>query len=150
MTLARGRGLMSFRKQVSLAHQVGKVLILGRDAEQNAISGQASTVSLGGTGKTAVQLFPDLSKTALREFSEFVRTQEECTLLAQSRLDSIAMGLVSGGGTCLGIPELIPGRYVKIDGLDSQSNGTYFVTKVRHLFEQNGYHTSFEIKGARA
>ena len=32
----------------------------------------------------------------LREYSEYARTQEECSRLAQNRLNSIAMGLVSG------------------------------------------------------
>ena len=35
--------------------------------------------------------------------------------LAQARLDSIAMGLVSGKGRCVGVPQLIPGRYIKIE-----------------------------------
>lgn len=150
VTLSFGKGLMSFQKRVSLAHQVGKVVILGRDVNQKAIKGEASKVSIGGSGKTAAQLVSGLEKAVLREFSEFARTQKECEQLAQGRLDGIAMGFVSGGGTCIGIPELIPGRYIKIDGVDAKSNGTYFVTKVRHLFELNGYLTTFEIKGAKA
>ena len=150
MTLSFDKGLYSFQKRVSLAHQVGKVVILGRDVNQKAIKGEASSVSIGGSGKTASQLVPDLKNATLREFSEYVRTQQECKQVAQSRLDGIAMRLVSGGGTCVGIPELIPGRYLEIDGLDAKSNGTYFLTKVRHLFEQDGYQTAFEIGGAKA
>ena len=150
MTLSFGKGLMSFQKRVSLAHQVGKVEVRGRDVNQKAIKGEASKVSVGGSGKSAAQLVPGLSNTVLREYSEYARTQKECTQLAQGRLDGIAMGLVSGVGTCLGIPELIPGRYIKIDGMDKTTNGTYFLSKVRHLFEMNGYQTSFEIKGAKA
>ena len=59
------------------------------------------------------------------------------------------MGFVSGSGICVGLPELIPGRYVTIEGADAKSNGTYFITKVRHLFELNGFQTAFEIKGAK-
>ena len=150
ITLSFDKGLFSFQKRVSLAHQVGKVVIKGRDVNQKAIKGEASSVSIGGSGKTASQLVSDLKNATLQEFNEYVRTQDECKNVAQSRLDGIAMGLVSGGGTCIGIPELIPGRYIKIDGLDSKSNGTYFLSKVRHLFELNGYTTAFEIRGARA
>lgn len=150
MTLSFDKGLFSFQKRVSLAHQVGKVVIMGRDVNQKAIKGEASSVSVGGSGKSASQLVPDLKNATLQEFNEYVRTQQECKSVAQSRLDGIAMGLVSGGGTCVGMPELIPGRYLKIDGMDAKSNGTYFISKVRHLFEQNGYQTAFEIRGARA
>ena len=85
----------------------------------------------------------------LRERSEFARTQKECETLAQHRLNSIAMSFVSGEGECIGIPELIPGRYIKIDGGDEQTNGTYFLTKVCHRISINAYTTSFEVKGAK-
>lgn len=149
MTLAFGKGLLSFQKRVSLAHQVGKVEVWGRDVNQKAIKGEANKVSVGGSGKTAVQLVSGLGDTVLREYSEYARTQAECKQLAQGRLDGIAMGFVSGSGICVGLPELIPGRYVTIEGADAKSNGTYFITKVRHLFELNGFQTAFEIKGAK-
>ena len=150
LTLTMGQGLDSFQKRVSLAHQVGKVEIRGRDVNQKAIQGEASSVKAGGAGKSAAELVPALKEAVLREYSEYARTQDECKLLAQNRLDGIAMGLVSGRGRCIGIPELIPGRYLKIEGGDSQANGSYFLTKVRHLFDDNGYITEFEVKGAKA
>ena len=70
--------------------------------------------------------------------------------LAQARLDSLALNFVSGSGTCVGIPELIPGRYISIKGLDGDSEGSYFLSKVRHRFTGEGYYTQFEVKGARA
>ena len=150
LTMTLGQGLDSFQKRVSLAHQVGKVEIMGRDVNQKAIKGEASSVKTGGEGKSAAELVPALKEAVLREYSEYARTQDECKLLAQNRLDGIAMGLVSGSGSCVGIPDLIPGRYLKIDGGDSQANGSYFLTKVRHYFDDNGYITEFEVKGAKA
>ncbi len=52
-------------------------------------------------------------------------------------------------GECIGIPELIPGRYIKIDGADEQTAGTYFITKVCHRFSRGSYVTVFEVKGAK-
>ena len=150
LTLSLGRGLDSFQKRVSLAHQVGKVEVMGRDVNQKPVKGVADSVKAGGSGKSAAELVPGLKQAVLREYSEYARTQDECKLLAQNRLDGIAMGLVSGGGTCVGIPELIPGRYLTIEGGDVQANGNYFLTKVRHIFDDDGYKTEFEIKGAKA
>ena len=149
LTLTAGLGLRRFQKRVSLANQVGQVEILGRDVNQKPVKGAASSVSVGGSGKSAAQLVPAYQKAVLREYSEFVRTQEECRALAQARLNSIAMGLVTGEGQCVGLPELIPGRYLTIDGSDDQVNGTYFLTKVRHLFSNEGFETVFEFKGAK-
>ena len=148
LTLEMGKGLDYFQKRVSLAHQVGKVEIWGRDVNQKAVKGVADSVSVG-SGKSAAQLVGAIRKAVLREYSEFARTQEECEKLAKKRLNGIAMGLVSGRGRCIGIPELIPGRYIKIEDAGSKASGTYYLSKVRHIFTENGYVTEFEVKGAK-
>lgn len=150
LTLTMNKSLRSFTRRVSLAHQIGKVEIFGRDVNQKAIQGSASTVTAGGEGKTAAEWVTGLKDAVLRERNEYVRTQKECEILAQNRLNSIAMGFVSGEGECVGIPELIPGRYLKIDGGDDLTNGTYFITKVFHRFTASEYTTRFEVKGAKA
>ena len=149
LTLTIGRNVKSFSKRVSLAHQVGKVEVMGRDINQKAVTGAATKVTAGGEGKTAAEWVSGLKDAVLRERSEFARTQKECETLAQHRLNSIAMGFVSGEGECIGLPELIPGRYIKIDGGDEHTNGTYFLTKVCHRISIDAYTTSFEVKGAK-
>ena len=150
VTLSMSESLLSFEKKLSMAHQVGKVEIWGKDVNSKFLKGMATSVSIGGDGKTATQLAPKFAKAALREYTEFARTQAECDLMAQGRLNSIAMNLVSGRGSCIGIPEMIAGRYVKIIGADQKLNGTYFLSKVKHIFSPEHYVTEFEIKGARS
>ncbi|MGI6193662.1 MAG: phage late control D family protein [Christensenellales bacterium] len=149
ITLTVGKGLISFNKRISLKGQVGKVVMWGRDVNQKFIQGSASSVNTGGSGKSAAQLVTGLSKAILREYNEYARTEGELARLAQARLNSIAMGLVSGEGTCVGIPELIPGRFIKIEGMEDEANGSYFISKVTHSFTTEGYFTRFEIKGAK-
>lgn len=149
LTLTMGVGLERFCKRVSLAHQVGEVEIYGRDVNQKPIHAAVNTVTVGEGSKSAAQIVSAFKKASLREYSEFARTEEECRKLAQNRLNGIAMGFVSGDGQCVGIPELIPGRYLKIDGSDKSINGLYYLTKVRHVFSEEGYHTAFEFKGAK-
>ena len=148
MTLTHNSNLRSFTKRVSLAHQVGFVEIWGRDVNQKAIKGTAKSVSVG-SGKSAAQVVSSLQEAGLREYSEFVRTEKECQTLAQNRLNGIAMGFVSGEGSCVGIPELIAGRYLKIDSDDPTIRGTYFLKTVRHSFTLDGYTTAFEFRGAK-
>lgn len=149
LTLTMGVGLERFCKRVSLAHQVGEVEIYGRDVNQKPIHAAVDTVTVGEGSKSAAQIVSAFKKASLREYSEFARTEEECRKLAQNRLNGISMGFVSGDGQCVGIPELIPGRYLKIDGSDKSINGLYYLTKVRHVFSEAGYHTAFEFKGAK-
>lgn len=145
-----GTGLIDFQKRLSLQGQVGEVEIWGRDVNQKFIKGTATSVSIGGAGKSAVEIAGKFRQAVLREYSEYVRTEKECMDLAQARLDSLALNFVSGSGTCVGIPELIPGRYIAIKGLDDDTEGSYFLTKVRHCFVGAGYYTEFEVKGAKA
>ena len=105
---------------------------------------------MGGSGKSAAQIASKFKQTALREYNEYVRTEKECVELAQARLDSLALNFVSGEGTCVGIPELIPGRFISVKGLDGDTEGSYFLSRVRHRFTGEGYYTQFEVKGARA
>ena len=150
ISLTVGMGLLGFEKRLSLRGQVGEVEIWGRDANQKFVKGVAKNISIGGSGKTAVDMAPKFKQTALREYNEYVRTEKECMELAQARLDSRALDFVSGRGTCVGIPELIPGRYITVKGLDDETEGTYFVSKVRHRFTKSGYYCGFEVKGAKA
>ena len=150
LDLTVGAGLLDFQKRYSLQGQVGEVEIWGRDKDQKFIKGAATTVSIGGSGKTAVQIAPKFKKTALRAHHEYVRTEKECVEMAQAKLDAIALNFVSGRGACVGLPELIPGRFITIKGLDEDTAGSYFVTKVHHQISRRGYYTQFEVKGAKA
>ncbi len=145
-----GMGLLNFQRRLSLQGQVGEVEIWGRDINQKFIKGVANSISIGGSGKSAVELAPKFKQTAVREYNEYVRTEKECVELAQARLDHLALNFVSGQGTCVGIPELIPGRYISVKGLDDDTEGSYFLSAVRHRFTREGYFTEFEVKGARA
>lgn len=51
-------------------------------------------------------------------------------------------------GTCIGIPEILPGGFVKIKNGDRKLiDGTYSVVEARHTFGSDGYKTSFEAGG---
>ncbi|MBO4913986.1 MAG: phage late control D family protein [Oscillospiraceae bacterium] len=149
LTLKMGKDLYYFKKRVTLARQIGKVEIWGRDVNQKEIKGNATHVKVG-SGKAASDIVSSIKKAALREYSELVRTKEDCTAMAQNRLNGLAMGFVTGDGACIGIPELIPGRYIEITGGDKKTNGRYFLSKVKHIFDNESYRTEFQIKGAKA
>ena len=69
--------------------------------------------------------------------------------VAQAIFNERSMEFVSGRGSCIGLPELVPGRYLKIDGMDKHTNGLYFISRVVHRYSEQGFTTDFELKGAR-
>ena len=151
LELTMGVSLLSFTKKVSLRDQVGKVVVYGIDPKTMLpISGEATDTSASGSGKEAGDLAPGFGATVEKEINFFVQTPEECKELAQARFDQRAFSFVAGTGRCVGIPELIPGRYITLKGFDSASSDQYFISKVTHEFNEDGYYTTFQVKGAKS
>lgn len=151
LTLKLGVSLLSFSKTVSLRDQVGKVVVYGIDPRTlKPISGEAVNTSAAGAGKEAGDLARGFNGIVEKELNYFVQTPQECKELAQALFDQRAYSFVSGKGRCLGIPELIPGRYITLGGFDKSASDKYFISKVTHEYSEEGYYTTFEVKGAKS
>lgn len=140
-----GANLMEFSKTLSVASQVDKVRVysLGH-TNDNPIFGEADSIGVYGEGESATETAYKFTETELVINNSFVKDSKECKRLAQSKLDSLAQSYVSCEGKCIGLPELIPGRYVEIDGLNQRTNGKYFIRQVKHTYDSRvGYFTSF-------
>lgn len=146
-----GVSLLQFSKTVSLRKQIGKVVVYGIDPKTlKPISGEATDTSASGSGKEAGDIARGFNGMVLKEINFFVQTPEECKELAQAIFDQRAYSFVSGKGRCVGLPELIPGRYITLKGFDKSTADKYFISKVTHEFSEDGYYTSFEVKGAKS
>ena len=151
LELNMGVSLLQFSKTVSLRNQVGKVVVYGIDPKTlKPISGEATDSSVSGAGSEAGDIAKGFNGIVQKEINFFVQTPEECKELAQAIFDQRAYSFVSGKGRCVGIPELIPGRYITLKGFDKSAADNYFISKVTHEFSDDGYYTSFEVKGAKS
>ena len=74
-------------------------------------------------------------------------TQDKVTKKAEKKAEVMRTKKQTGSGTCVGIPELVPGRFITLSGLESKLNGNYQVKSVTHSFGGDGFRTSFEIGG---
>lgn len=50
---------------------------------------------------------------------------------------------------CIGIPELIPGRYIKLDGFDKDIDNTYYITQADHNFTPGKYTVSMNLSSSK-
>ena len=151
LELTMGVSLLTFSKTVSLRDQVGKVVVYGIDPKtMKPISGEADDTSVSGDGKEAGDFARGFNSIVEKEINFFVQTPEECKELAQARFDQRAFSFVTGVGRCIGIPELIPGRYITLKGFDKSAAAEYFISKVTHEFNEDGYYTTFTVKGAKS
>ncbi len=151
ITLQLGVSLLDFSRTASLREIVGKVIVYGIDPKtMKPISGEAENISDGGPGSEAGDIASKFNGIVHKETSMFVQTAEECKRLAQARFDQFARSFISGEGHCLGIPEIIPGRFIELKGLDMKSSDKYFIHKVTHEYNADGFYTTFKVKGAKS
>lgn len=72
---------------------------------------------------------------------------DTCKVMAQSlydrRMDAAAGGLVRTAG----LPELVPGRYLKLSKVGGGYDGAYFIRTVRHTIDESGFVTECELGG---
>ena len=50
-------------------------------------------------------------------------------------------------GEMIGVPEIVPGRYLEIKNLDEMADKKYYLTEVRHIISEHKYTTFFEARG---
>lgn len=53
----------------------------------------------------------------------------------------------TGSGTTLGMPEIVPGRFLEVEALDSMLDNKYYITEVTHVLNGESFMTHFQIGG---
>lgn len=149
-TLTMGETLLSFKKRVGLSSaMVGKVVVKSTGDTKNVepVKAECKASSLPGSGKAPSDLVKAIG-AAIAEISlSSATTKEDCENAAKALMQQLTDGFVQADGSCIGVPELTPGRFITLKGLDKRSNGDYFMTSVKHRFSDSGYTCSFHLKG---
>jgi hypothetical protein len=148
VTLTWGQNLTSLYKEDDLNDQAGVVKVRSWDYKtKQALTGQASTLSKVDSGKDGKTVLGSLLGTVEDNYYSEARTLEQANIEANAIQTRMAMKLVSGEATCIGIPQIRAGNYVKLAGLGSKLNKVYYVTAARHNIDESGYITTLTIGG---
>ena len=137
VTLRWGESLFSFSRRAS--YQNLKITVVGFDPENDKAVTAQTTATAGSSQKSvggwneAVLTDPDAQETDKAK----KRAQKE----AQERRRRAREGSLR----CVGLPELVPGRFVAVKGLDSDLDQSYYIREVRHELSSDGFSTSLEI-----
>ena len=147
MTLTMGMDLRSFSRTVNLKSRMVdsvRVVSTGDTATKEMIEGKSSPIE--GSGKAPGDMKLLKGSTLTVNVGE-LRTVEECQKYAKTILRTLTFGYLEADAECIGYPQMTPGRYITLQGLDKRSNGDYFVTSVVHSFSQDGYSNRIHMKG---
>lgn len=110
---------------------------------------QAQTViTATATAKSAEQQSSLMSVTPIHNIIDpEADSQEKADRCAEAYANKLlALGQV-GSGKCVGLPELIPGRFVEIDMLEEMANKKYYIEEVTHKIDKQGFVTEFKTGG---
>lgn len=137
-SLELGRGLKEFT--VESVYTDLQVSVTGYQQQQGAVNASATIKS----EKTS-SLMPSTPVHIIA--SPMADTQNRASVCAQSYADRMLARGQNGSGTCVGLPVLVPGRYVQVVMLEEMVNKKYYIQRVTHRIGAGGFVTEFETGG---
>jgi phage protein D len=146
-----GQSLRSFSPRLSTATMGGLQVIRGYNEElAAAIVGVATGEQvleakdiINRLGPSALELVANLGRRWVH--SQKITSPVDALGLGRALLQQLLNGLYEGTGSCIGLPALRAGSFIKVEGVGRQFSGSYRLRKVRHTIGENGYLTEFDI-----
>ena len=140
--LSPKNGIISAKLSLSGQQLVKKIEVRSIDEESGKqIKGFANVSGKFSQGSSGTMMLG----TSTQVFYEpGVKDSGEAKKRAMARAEAIADQFGELECECVGIPEIIPGRFIAIEELSTQANRKYYVRYVRHEIDEEGYRTSFK------
>lgn len=131
--------IISFQRRASFQDAV--IRIMGQNLKKKEEVQAEVTVKSDDKQKSLV-------KSEITQMGADVEDASEAKKIAEYRAEQEKKRARQGSGSCIGIPEIVPGGHVKIKHGDSKLiDGTYYIIEAKHSFSAEGYRTSFEVGG---
>lgn len=141
ITMQFGRELLALKTDEE--YRDLKVNVFGCDEDkQTAVQGSASVEKASGQA-SLLSPTPELNLT-----DPTVISQKQAGDRAKAIANQIRWKAQTGRGMSIGLPELVPGRFFKVEKLDSDlADKTYYLKTVVHELNEEHYITMFDIEG---
>ena len=143
MTLGVRQGIQTFHIEYSLTSVVGEIEARAMDpGKGEVISANSKFNNTISTGSKAKQLMGSGAKVYL---DASISSSEDAQARVNSLMERMSYRLGSLEAECVGIPDLVPGRFVKLSGLGSPVDNQFYLTSVIHSFSgDHGFTTRIE------
>ena len=142
IALKPGTGIMSLDVGYDMTGLVKEVTVRNIDMLQGKYIGNKmqnkNKISLGNKAKQFVnnQSFVYIDPTT--------DSKEEAGYRASYLLEQIGYRLGSISGEMIGMPEIVPGRFITLQDFGTPVNNNFYLTNVKHTFTGRSYMTTFE------
>ena len=149
LTLKWGEELINFRPALNTAQAITEVVVRSWDRtgkkhiEVKVKSGEETKQEKGKqlASQIAREIYGDVVKVIT---DRPVSSVKEAREVAKSELKKASADFIKASAETIGIPELKPAVFINIEGLGDWFSGKYYIEKVTHRIDNNGYRTNFE------
>lgn len=150
LQLVPGANVQRLAVRVSGAQQVKEVQVRGWDpANKQAVVATASagtrTANLPDTPAKVANRFGDPRYVAV---GLPLRVQAECDAVAKAHAEHRTSASVHAEGVAYGDPKILAGAPVSIGSTGGRFDGKVTVSRARHTWDSEGYHTTFTASGS--
>lgn len=142
MTLTwMGGGMISFSS--NLQYQAKKFLVIGREPD--------SRKEIYVEKKYQSEFVKKLPITSLPPTvyaSPFIDSRQKAEEWIEDAIRKEKAEAIDAALSCIGLPELVPGRFVRCDRLGPPLNRSYHIKRVEHTLDSGGFITRLNLGGA--
>lgn len=139
ISLSPKNGIIEAKLSLSGQQLVKEIEVRSIDEENGKqIKGTASVSGKFSQGSSGSMM---LGSSKQVFYEPGVKDAAEAKKRATARAEAVAEQFGELECECVGIPELVPGRFLTIDELSTQADRKYYVRYVRHEIDEMGYRT---------
>ena len=144
VTLSPDSGLLSFKQSLRGGALFKKARVVGiNPADDKAISGEATISGKFGEGKGSSRMLGESEKVI---FDHNIISAQQAEAMAKVLMQNARASFGTLHCRCVGIPELVPGRSITIDGISPEADKSYYITEIRHTLDERGFFTEVEAR----
>ena len=143
ITLEWGYDILSFSCERNYVYENIRVQMIDSNKQAHPLEKE---VILEGKYQKRILPSPAEKNVSIESEGDTARA----ALQAKKALDEEKQKAVRCSGSCIGIPQIVPGRSLTVKKLDAWLDGTYEILSVEHMIGPDGYTTQFELGGKEA
>lgn len=147
VTLKSDEHLLKFDGDKNSANQVSKVIVSSynhKDREDISVEVDTAT-QLNTSDDSGASVVDEMdSENCIEEIYCAAETEADAKRIGELFLNGLSSSFMTGSGSAIGFPDIIPGRYIKIDGYGEPFDASYCVTEAKHTLDHTGYTTTFK------
>ena len=151
LTVEPGANLRRLRREISLSNQVKSVTVRNHnveDADKPFESKAASVTAVGGGSKSGADSAKIINDTMSKiVVDNSVRSEAEAKARAEALMNELSMAFLTGSMEIPGLPAVFPGHMVTLAKVNKEFNRDYFITKVVHHMDTDGFETTVHFAG---